>query len=117
MPQTTQYVSAAYAKKFYGITVIPAPPTAGAPVVNTQTMQNLLPITLNETVGTVTASNTPTSWAIASGGGGSYVISNAGVITCTAAGVTNINARTDYLLISAINASGTGQAVITIETT
>jgi hypothetical protein len=117
MPQATQYVSAAYAKKFFGITVIPGVPTTGAPVVNPQTMQNTLPITLNEVVGTVVASNTPTSWAIASGGGGQYAISNAGVITCTAAGVTGINAGTDYLLISAINASGTGQAIITIETT
>jgi hypothetical protein len=117
MPQTTQYVSAAYAKKFYGITVIPAAPIAGAPVVNPQTMQNTLPTTNGDVVGTVVASNTPTSWAIANGGGGSYAISNAGVITVTLLGSTTINQGTDYLLISATNASGTGQAVITIETT
>jgi hypothetical protein len=117
MPQYPNIVSTKFAKSFYGVTVIPTPPVAGAPVVNTQTMQNLLPITLNETVGTVVASNTPTSWAIASGGGGMYAISASGVITCTAAGVAGINVGTDYLLISATNASGTGQAIITIETT
>jgi hypothetical protein len=117
MPQYPNIVSTKFAKSFYGVTVIPTVPVTGAPVVNAQTMQNALPMTLNEIIGTVVASNTPTSWAIASGGAGMYAISNVGVITCTAAGVTGINAGTDYLLVSATNASGTGQAIITIEIT
>jgi hypothetical protein len=117
MPQYPAYVSVARAKSFYGITVIPSDPTTGAPVVNPATYQLVLPVTSAQAVGTVVGSNTPTAWAITSGGEGNYAISSGGAITVTSAGATGINVGTDYLLVTATNASGSGQAVITIETT
>jgi hypothetical protein len=115
MPQYPTNVSVKVAKSFYGVNVIPNAPIAGAPVVNAATFSISAPTTNGSAVGTVVASNTPTSWAIASGGAGYYAISSGGVITTTAAGVAGIGPGTDYLLISAINASGTGQAMITVE--
>jgi hypothetical protein len=117
MPQYPNIVSTKFAKSFYGVTVIPGVPTTGAPVVNPATFALALPTTNGAAVGTVAASNTPTSWAIASGGAGMYAISAGGAITVTLAGSTGINPGTDYLLISAINASGTGQVIVTIEAT
>jgi hypothetical protein len=117
MPQYPNIVSTKFAKSFYGVSVIPGIPTTGAPVVNPVTFSLALPTTNGAAIGTVTASNTPTSWAIASGGAGLYAISAGGALTVTAAGAAGITPGTDYLLISAINASGTGQAIITIEAT
>jgi len=118
MPQYPANVTVAKAKSLYGINVIPNAPVAGAPVVTPVTFQLTLPVTTSQVVGTVVASNTPTAWTIASGGAGSYAISSGGIITVTAAGSGGeINVGTDYLLISATNVSGTGQAIVTIETT
>jgi hypothetical protein len=115
MPQYPANVSVRFGKSFYGVNVIPGVPVAGAPVGNSATFTIVLPTTNGTAVGTVTASNSPTSFTIASGGAGLYAISSGGAITVTALGATNINPGTDYLLINCVNASGTGQVMITIE--
>src|SRR5271170_5823241 len=101
MPQYPQIVSAARAKKFYGIEVISTPPVEGAPVVDPAIFQLTLPTTNGHTVGTVTATNTPTSWAIASGSAGHFAISSGGVITVTAQGAANLVPADRDLTISA----------------
>lgn len=68
-------------------------------------------------VGTMTASRSPTSWAITAGNSAGYfAISNAGVITVTSAGVTGLagTTGTTSLTVQATNANGSGTGTATI---
>jgi hypothetical protein len=82
-----------------------APP---APVITPATFALTLPANLGDPVGTMTATNSPTSWAITGGNAsGFYQISNGGVIVVTAAGAAGITAGQNVLTITATNAGGT----------
>jgi hypothetical protein len=92
-----------------------APP---APVVTPGTFALTLPVAQADSVGFMTATNNPTSWAITGGNGaGHYQLTNGGEILVTAAGATGIVAGQDILTITATNAGGTSPgatATITI---
>jgi hypothetical protein len=81
------------------------------PVVSPATFNLTLPLTANQPVGTVTASNSPTAFAITTGNASGYfAISNAGALTVTAAGAAGIAAGTSTLGVTATNAGGTSPA-------
>ena len=87
------------------------PVLAAIPVVGPATFNLTLPLTTNQPVGTVTASNSPTAFAITTGNpAGYYAISNAGALTVTAAGAAGIPAGTASLGVTATNAGGTSPA-------
>jgi hypothetical protein len=87
------------------------PVLAALPVVSPATFNLTLPLTANQPVGTVAASNSPTAFAITTGNGsGYYAISNAGALTVTAAGAAGIAAGTASLGVTATNAGGTSPA-------
>ena len=88
----------------------------GVPVVNGATFAVATPDSLGETVGTVTASNNPTLFAITAGNSaGNFAISNVGVITVTSAGVNDLGTGTATLTVTASNASGASSgATVTI---
>jgi hypothetical protein len=115
MPQHPLVISEERAAKLYGIEVqFPTGP-AGAPVVNPATFQLDLPAAADQVVGTVTATNSPTSFGIVSGGAGEFAIDNTGVLTVTALGSIQLGPGDRDITISATNASGTGQNVIVVE--
>jgi hypothetical protein len=81
------------------------------PVVTPATFNLTLPLTVNQPVGTVVASNSPTAFAITTGNASGYfAISNAGALTVTAAGAAGIAAGTSTLGVTATNAGGTSPA-------
>jgi hypothetical protein len=87
------------------------PVLAALPVVSPATFNLTLPLTANQAVGNVVASNSPTAFAITTGNaGGYYAISNAGALTVTAAGAAGIAAGTATLGVTATNAGGTSPA-------
>jgi hypothetical protein len=87
------------------------PVLAALPVVTPATFNLTLPLTANQAVGTVAASNSPTAFAITTGNpNGYYAISNAGALTVTAAGAAGIAAGTASLGVTATNAGGTSPA-------
>ena len=87
------------------------PVLAAVPVVSPATFNLTLPLTANQAVGTVAASNGPTAFAITTGNAsGYYAISNAGALTVTAAGAAGIAAGTASLGVTATNAGGTSPA-------
>jgi hypothetical protein len=87
------------------------PVLAAIPVVSPATFNLTLPLTANQPVGNVVASNSPTAFAITTGNaGGFYAISNAGALTVTAAGAAGIVAGTATLGVTATNAGGTSPA-------
>jgi hypothetical protein len=87
------------------------PVLAAVPVVSPATFNLTLPLTANQAVGTVAASNSPTAFAITTGNpSGYYAISNAGALTVTAAGAAGIAAGTASLGVTATNAGGTSPA-------
>lgn len=112
MPIYPLKVSAERAKDFYGIEVIAAAPPPAPPVVTPATFNATLPVLQNDPMGTCVATNSPTSWAIATGNGaGNFAISAAGIITVTAAGAANIVAQTYNLTVNATNIDGTSPNV------
>jgi hypothetical protein len=87
------------------------PVLAAVPVVSPATFNLTLPLTANQPVGNVVASNSPTAFAITTGNpAGYYAISNAGALTVTAAGAAGIPAGTASLGVTATNAGGTSPA-------
>ena len=87
------------------------PVLAALPVVSPATFNLTLPLTANQPVGTVTASGSPTAFAITTGNASGYfAISNAGALTVTAAGAAGIAAGTSTLGVTATNPSGTSPA-------
>ena len=87
------------------------PVLAALPVVSPATFNLTLPLTANQPVGNVVASNSPTAFAITTGNAaGYYAISNAGALTVTAAGAAGIAAGTATLGVTATNAGGTSPA-------
>lgn len=86
---------------------------APAPVVTPVNFSLSLPATAGQIVGTVTATGSPTSWAITAGNASGYfAISNAGIITVTSAGASGLTAGSYSLTVQATNASGSGTATI-----
>lgn len=86
-----------------------------APVVNSQTTTASTPAFAGQTVTTVTATNSPTSWAITAGNAaGDYAIDNTGKITFTSTGATDYNGNTAQqtatLTVQATNGIGPGTA-------
>ena len=83
-----------------------------APVVTPAGPFNItLPASNGALVATMSASNSPTSWAIASGnGGGFFMIANTGQLLTSATG-SNMTAGTYNLGITATNAGGVSPAV------
>lgn len=78
--------------------------TASAPVVTPTNFALTSPVSSGTTVGTVTASGSPTSFVITAGNNGDFAISNTGVLTTTAA----LSGRGSVsLTVTASNASGT----------
>lgn len=88
-----------------------------APVVTNGFFTNAMPMTLGEVIGTMTATNSPTSWSITAGNSsGYYAISNSGVVTVTSAGSAGITVGSYSLTVQANNSFGsnTGTCSITI---
>ena len=92
---------------------------SAAPVITTTSLFAMVPTHLNDVIGTVIATNAPTSWAIdpASDPSGYCSINNSGVIRATqnaadhfTAGVTG----TIPLTVQATNLGGTGSATVTV---
>ena len=80
-----------------------------APVVTPATFNETLPFTNGEVIGTVSATGSPTSFAIVSGNApGNFAISSAGVVTATANAVTNLTTNGSTTLgVTATNGVGT----------
>src|SRR5687768_4083144 len=88
----------------------PSAPTLNPPVVNDDTFDMATSgagWTAGMVVGTMTASNSPTSWSITAGDASNYYdIDNAGQITVTSAGITALDGDTgtSNLTVQATNA-------------
>jgi hypothetical protein len=95
-------------------------PTLNPPVVNDDTLS--MPTsgagwTAGMVVGTMTASNSPTSWSITAGDASNYYdIDNSGQITVTSAGITALDGDTgtSNLTVQATNADGSDTGIATI---
>lgn len=88
-----------------------------APSVTGVTFSTSLPLTNGETLGTVAATQNPTSWAITSCAptcGGYFAISSSGVVTVTSSGVSGATATTYSLGVSASNSAGAGSATVLV---
>jgi hypothetical protein len=92
-------------------------PAPGSPVVtNASIFFNTAGVLQSgQTIGTASATNTPTSWALTSGTS-NFSISNVGAITLTTSGTAldNTSSGTQTLNVTASNALGSGTGVITI---
>ena len=76
------------------------------PVVTNGNFSLTLPVTTGESVGAMTATNSPTSWSIIAGDpNGYYAIDNAGNITVTLSGASNLAAGTNILTVQATAAA------------
>jgi hypothetical protein len=93
--------------------IIP-PPVVIPPAVNSNTFSLDTGATLPTgfVVGTMTATNNPTSWLITAGAG-YFAIDNSGVITLTAAGAINLANQTGtaILTVQASNSGGSGSGM------
>ena len=94
-------------------------PSGSAPIVTNATFNPSTPASSGGAVGTVSATNTPTSWSITAGNSaGDFAISNSGVITFTATGQTDwagaVNLKTATLTVQATNASGSGSGIVDV---
>jgi hypothetical protein len=90
-----------------------------APVVNSATFTVSSPVTNGGTVGTATASNSPTGWSIIGGDQSEdFAINNSGVITFTAQGTRNYDGATSLksatLTLQATNAAGSASGNYTV---
>jgi len=95
----------------------PVPVGGAAPVVTNANLNITLPVVNGQLVGTVTATNSPTSWSITAGNSAGYfTINNSGNITVTSAGASGLTAGSYSLTVQATNSygSGTGTAAITV---
>ncbi|MDE2096640.1 MAG: hypothetical protein KGL39_05280 [Patescibacteria group bacterium] len=87
-----------------------------APVVTTTTLSSTQPAINGQAVGTVVATQSPTSWSITSCSGcsGYFAVSNAGAVTVTATGASNIVAATYNPVFQATNSYGSGSGTVAI---
>lgn len=90
--------------------------SGGAPVVSAGSFNPSTPATNGQTVGSVVATNSPTSFAITAGDpSGDFAISNVGTITFTAQGATDFAGgspkQTASLTVTATNGAGTSGGV------
>jgi hypothetical protein len=108
------FPSAVYQNESYfrDIVFVPgAAPPLTVPVVNSGSFNVTVPASAGQVVGTMTATQSPTAWAITAGNtAGYFSISNAGVITTTAAVV----AGSYSLTCRATNAAGNGTGAASI---
>jgi hypothetical protein len=97
---------------FRDVVFVPgAAPPLTVPVVTNGSFSLNVPASAGQVVGTMTATQSPTAWAIMAGNtAGYFSISNAGVITTTAAVV----AGSYSLTVSATNAAGSGSGTASI---
>jgi hypothetical protein len=87
---------------------------ASPPVVTNAKFSVALPVTNGEMVGTVSATNNPTSWSITAGNSAGYfAIDSTGKITITAAGASGLADGVFSLTAQATNASGSGSGAVT----
>jgi hypothetical protein len=108
-----------YARLLAALRLHGTPASGGSvPVVSAATLYTYSPATSTQAVGTVTATNSPTSWAITGGNSaGDFAISSGGAITVTSQGQTDLTGATAAvaytLTVTATNASGTstGQSI------
>jgi hypothetical protein len=92
---------------------VPLPPQA--PIVTNGNFNSVSPATNGQIVGTMSASSSPTSWAITAGNSAGYfAISNAGTITITPAGASGLAVGTYTLTCAATNTVGSGSGTATI---
>lgn len=88
---------------------------ASAPVVSSDSFNLTIPATTGTVVGTMTATNSPTSWSITAGNSsGFFAIDNSGVITVTSTGASGLTANTYTLTCQATNGAGNGSGTATI---
>lgn len=88
----------------------------GPPAVTGATFMPISPLTANQVMGTVVASNFPQTWAIVGGNGsgsGNFAISNTGIITVTSQGTT-LAAGTQTISVQATNSAGPGGGIVNI---
>lgn len=89
--------------------------SALAPAIAATNFNLVLPVSNGQTVGSVTATNSPASFAITAGNAsGFFAISSTGVITITAAGASGITAQTYNLTVSATNQQGSGSGAVSV---
>jgi hypothetical protein len=87
--------------------------TSNPPVVTSVNFNLSLPASNGAFVGTVLATNSPTSWAITSGNSAGYFsITNVGTINVTAAGASGLSSGTYNLTVQATNAFGSGAGTV-----
>lgn len=87
----------------------------GIPVVTNGNFAISMPLTTGQVVGTMTATNSPTTWLITAGNSsGFYAISNSGVVTVTSAGASGITATSYSLTVQATNSSGSGSGTCAV---
>ena len=100
---------------FRDVVFVPVNAAAAPPVVSVGSFSVSLPATSGATVGTMTATGSPTAWDITAGNAAGYfAIDNTGKITVTAAGAAGIAAGSYSLTVRATNASGSNTAIATI---
>lgn len=91
---------------------VPRGTPSAVPVVTASTFYSYSPASTSQAVGTVSATNSPTGFAITGGNSaGDFAISSSGAITVTAQGQTDLNGSTAAvsftLTVTASNGSGT----------
>lgn len=95
-------------------------PSGGSPpVITAQSLYTYSPASTSQAVGTLSASGSPTSWSITGGNSaGNFAISNAGAITITSTGQSNLTGSTlesDFsLTVTASNGLTSSPATIPV---
>jgi hypothetical protein len=89
--------------------------TGSPPAVTNAKFSVPLPATSGESVGAVSATNTPTSWSITTGNSaGHFAIDSTGNITITSAGASGLVDGAYNLAVQATNGSGSGSGSATV---
>jgi hypothetical protein len=92
-----------------------AAPVGDVPVVTDADFQLTLPATAGQTVGIVSATNSPTSWSIVDGDpSGFFTIINSGLIAVSSAGASGLGESTFNLTVQATNAAGKGSGAVAV---
>lgn len=88
--------------------------SAAVPVITLPTNMGVtLPATANEVVQQLSATNSPTSWAITAGNGsGFFAISSGGLLSVASSYTTGLAVGSYSLTITATNSNGTSSAVV-----
>lgn len=134
MTSTTQqdadFASALKAQQFFKDWVIqqgtvPPPPLPGSPVVSSGSFTLTGPATVDQFVGTLTATNSPTSWSLsgdtnknfavyAQSGGGAVNLRTSDGTSAGGGGGPTPPAGVYHLTLNATNAAGIGHAAVTV---